>query len=132
MLKGDSMLWTLHSDTKINISDPNLNVKMFNHYFFSTVTCLKMKLWNYYLLYLICSIIILYSCWPIVSCNTSQIFFCYTDSLKWFQNYFYYISSKCCEKKHPQLSEEIFFSETAWISLTEIIISCLSVWLKYR
>ena len=35
MLKGDSMLWTLHSDTKINISDPNLNVKMFNNFFFS-------------------------------------------------------------------------------------------------
>ena len=34
MLKGDSMLWTLHSDTKINISDPNLNVKMFNNFFF--------------------------------------------------------------------------------------------------
>ena len=35
MLKGDSMLWTIHSDTKINISDPNLNVKMFNNFFFS-------------------------------------------------------------------------------------------------
>ena len=34
MLKGDSMLWTIHSDTKINISDPNLNVKMFNNFFF--------------------------------------------------------------------------------------------------
>ena len=26
---GDSMLWTLHSDTKINILNPNLDVKMF-------------------------------------------------------------------------------------------------------
>ena len=29
-LKGDSMLLTLHSETKINILNPNLNVKMFN------------------------------------------------------------------------------------------------------
>ena len=28
--KGDSMLRTLHSETKINILNPNLNVKMFN------------------------------------------------------------------------------------------------------
>ena len=27
---GDFMLQTLHSDTKINILNPNLNVKMFN------------------------------------------------------------------------------------------------------
>ena len=27
--KGDSMLRTLHSDTKINILNPNLDVKMF-------------------------------------------------------------------------------------------------------
>ena len=27
---GDSMLQTLHSDTKINILNPNLNVKMFS------------------------------------------------------------------------------------------------------
>ena len=27
---GDSTLRTLHSDAKINISNPNLNVKMFN------------------------------------------------------------------------------------------------------
>ena len=27
---GDSTLRTLHSDTKINILNPNLNVKMFN------------------------------------------------------------------------------------------------------
>ena len=33
MLMGDSMLWTLHSETKINISNPNLNVKMFNNFF---------------------------------------------------------------------------------------------------
>ena len=26
----DSSLWTLRSDTKMNISNPNLNVKMFN------------------------------------------------------------------------------------------------------
>ena len=38
MLKGDSMLWTIHSDTKINISDPNLNVKMFNNFFFSNLS----------------------------------------------------------------------------------------------
>ena len=30
LLKGDSTLRTLHSDTKINILNPNLNVKMFN------------------------------------------------------------------------------------------------------
>ena len=30
MLQGDSMLRTLRSDTKINILNPNLNVKMFN------------------------------------------------------------------------------------------------------
>ena len=29
MIKGDSTLQTLHSDTKINILHPNLNVKMF-------------------------------------------------------------------------------------------------------
>ena len=29
-LKGDSMLRTLHSETKINILNPNLNFKMFN------------------------------------------------------------------------------------------------------
>ena len=32
---GDSMLWTLHSETKINISNPSLNVKMFNNFFCS-------------------------------------------------------------------------------------------------
>ena len=30
MHMGDSMLRTLHSDTKINILNPNLNVKMFS------------------------------------------------------------------------------------------------------
>ena len=30
MYKGDSMLRTLHSDTKINILNPNLNVKIFS------------------------------------------------------------------------------------------------------
>ena len=30
MLQGDSMLRTLRSDIKINILNPNLNVKMFN------------------------------------------------------------------------------------------------------
>ena len=30
LLLGDSTLRTLHSDTKINILNPNLNVKMFN------------------------------------------------------------------------------------------------------
>ena len=29
LLQGDSMLWTLRSDTKINILNPNLDVKMF-------------------------------------------------------------------------------------------------------
>ena len=29
LLQGDSMLWKLHSDTKINILNPNLDVKMF-------------------------------------------------------------------------------------------------------
>ena len=29
LLKGDSMLRTLHSDIKINILNPNLDVKMF-------------------------------------------------------------------------------------------------------
>ena len=29
MVLGDSMLRTLHSDTKINILNPNLNVKTF-------------------------------------------------------------------------------------------------------
>ena len=29
LLKGGSMLQTLHSDTKINILNPNLDVKMF-------------------------------------------------------------------------------------------------------
>ena len=28
--EGDSMLQTLHSDTKINILNPNLNVKIFS------------------------------------------------------------------------------------------------------
>ena len=99
MLKGDSMLWTLHSDTKINISDPNLNVKMFNHYFFSDLSkneAVKLLFTLFNMFYYNIIFLLTY----IVSCNTSQIFFCYTaDSLKWFQNYFYYISTKYCEKK---------------------------------
>ena len=35
MRMGDSLLWTLHSETKIYISNPSLNVKMFNNFFCS-------------------------------------------------------------------------------------------------